>query len=190
MMRRMVVLPYEVARSIIERNQGHNLFDLKHQDDLETVDRLNRSLNLAEGKEKDNGVEKKKQEVKDHSIVTDPKPVPATPDSSARKSSQSISRRTLRQQLRKTGAFDPKSKQVITLEGQSLPGTHIDQILDKMFGVLPNAEYPKGSKEIGERLKYLGVKDLPDQAFMSFITSPAATPRRTRQKKSPSWIKF
>lgn len=59
----MVVIPYSMAKAIVDPLQGHAMFDLKDDADRETVNRLNKALNRQDGEEDEEEKPKKKRKL-------------------------------------------------------------------------------------------------------------------------------
>lgn len=192
MSRKMVVVPYELAKQIIEPLMGDSGFDLKDGADLETTNRLNRALNRQDGEKEDDDDKSKKKKL----VIDDEPTIPSTPDTPtpetprrppARRIPPPRSRPTraqLRMKLLKSGAFDSRSKAVMTWEGKQVTDSDIDTILSHAFG--SNSEsHPTGSREVAARLKVMSISNLPNREFNRLIagyTSPS-TPRLNRWRK-------
>ena len=195
----MVVLPYEMAKAIVEPIRGHTAFDLKEQADSETINRLNKALNRQDGEEKEDSSMKKKKLTFPKDAFTSPETpqTPETPSTSSTLKAAKTPRRTpqragtraqIRLKLHKTGAFDTRSKNVFTMAGKEVPGTDIDKILDHAYGA-NKSRHPKGSTEIAERLKLMDVQSLPNTAFQELVTglpSSSSEPASKRRR----WTKF
>lgn len=189
----MVVVPYELAKQIIEPLMGDSGFDLKDGADLETADRLNRALNRQDGEKDDDDDKSKKKKlvIDDDPIATPATPSSHTPETPRRppvRRNQPVRAKPTRAQLRmkllKSGAFDTRSKNVMTWEGKQVTGSDIDTVLSHAFGA--NSEsHPTGSREIAARLKVMSITNLPNREFNRLIaghTSPS-TPRLNRWRK-------
>ena len=198
MSRRMVVLPYEMAKAIIEPIKGHTTFDLKEQADSETISRLNKALNRQDGEDKEDGTKKKRKLTFPDTPITPETPASTSSTLKAATSStlkaartpqrtpqRSGTRQQIRLKLHKTGAFDVRSKQVFTMDGKQVPGSDIDRILDHAFGA-NKGSHPKGSTEVAQRMRLMDVQSLPNATFQALVSeTPSSEPkRRTR------WTKF
>lgn len=162
-----------MAKRIIGPMQGDAAFDLKEHADLETINKLNLALNKKEGEEKP-----KPDPIPEVKVETKPieKAKKAAPDPKTQ----------IKTKLKKTGAFDLKTGCVYTMAGKEIPGSDINIVLDHAFGP-EKSRHPKGSLEVAQRLRYLGVSETPNSAFSALISRTSTTPtRRTSQK----WTKF
>lgn len=175
----MVVLPYELAKAIIDPIQGHAIFDLKENADTETVTRLNKALNKQDGDE-EKEVKKKKLPVepaiKDPTETPDPKSS-YPPRRILNQANRKLTRTQVRTKLQKTGSFDLRTLEVLDWDSHPIKESNIDRVLDHAYGIT-SSRHPAGSKEIAQRLKLLEVAELPNQAFASLITSPVTVKRR------------
>lgn len=181
----MVVMPLELARSVLEPLQGSQLLDLKENADLETINRLNKQLNLQDG-----------EDDKKPAPVPPPPPPPDSPRSSAYHTPPSkmprrklyttplrpATKKTVRQKLQKTNAFNTKSKHVQNWQGRSVKHSDIDAVLAYAYG--ERDEEPAGTKELAQRIKLLGYKNFPNSEFNKLVDKATPQPRRTR------WTKF
>lgn len=190
----MVVLPYDLARSLIDPMQGHSSFDLKDNADNETILRLNKSLNRKEGEDKDKGTEKRKLP------VIDPLLTPTNTTASSKSSSSStlkavstprrprgeVRQQQLRKKLLNTQAFNSKSGYVYNMQGDIVRGSQIDKILGFAFSADSSSRAPAGSKEIAQRVKLLGVAGLPNASFQKLVDENTGSERRSTRR----WTKF
>ena len=182
MSRQMVVLPLELAREIVSRNQGHALFDLKADADRETVDRLNKSLNRKEGEQmKEKPLETREGETKEPEVVAPETPrsdvIMETPKRRPRRSSRTV----VKAKLLQTNAFNSKSGAVYNFQGDEIKGSDIASILDYAYGK-GGAAPPAGAKEIASRLHLLEITDFPNDRFKALVTK-TPTPPTKRWKK-------
>lgn len=189
MARKMVILPYDMAKHILEPITGHSAFDLKDGADMETKNRLNQALNWQDGEDDDD--KPKKQTLTAEPVAPETPVTPATPVVRKRKPRTPPSRPTkamVRLKLSKTGAFNGHDREVITWTGKAVNGSNIDEILTHCFAD-NSAAHPTGTREIAQRLKALGITDIPNRSVRRLITGAGPiveTPRVTRSK----WRKF
>lgn len=184
MARRMVVLPFEMAKSILEPMKGHTIFDLKEGADDETRDRLNRALNRQDGEDKP--AEKRKL-VEETPEATAPSPqTPVVPAVKKKALKEDKTRQQLRARLLKTGAFDNREKTVFNWQGGKIDRSNIDDIMNHLYGPT-NHSHPPGTREVAARLRVMNQKDFPNKAVVRLIqgnVSPVETPRSRR------WTRF
>lgn len=194
MARKMVLVPYEMARHILEPMQGDATFDLKEGADVETRDRLNRALNQQDGdKEEEDKQPKKLLMDEDAGTRTDPTPT-LTPTPTVRRRPRQpkqtpthLSKSQLRTKLQKTGAFDTRDKTVKGWDGKTVADSNIDSVLDHIYSARSRA-HPAGTKEIAARLKLMNMSQFPNKTVCHMIAghvSPQDTPRTSRR-----WKKF
>lgn len=177
MARRMVIVPYSMAKAMIAPIVGHQKFDLKDNADPETINTIHKHLNLKEGeKEKDEPNPEEKKEEAEKPEIQKPKPTPKPRDVKAQ----------VKAKLLKTNGFNPQSKAVFSVDGKEVANTNIDNILDHAFGT-PKTRHPKGSKEIAERMNLLGVTGLPNTHYQAIVSRSTPTTPRTRKG---TWKKF
>lgn len=175
----MVVLPFELAKSIIEPIQGHSMFDLKENADTETVERLNKALNKQDGDEEKDKKKKKLQ------LDTLPKTPSETPEQRPpypprrlfNQKNKDLTRTQLRTKLQKTASFDLRTLEVFDWEGRPIKDSNIDRVLDHAYGV-SSSRHPPGSREVASRLRLLEISQVPNDAFSSLITTPVKRSRR------------
>lgn len=182
MSKRMVVVPLEVAKTLIEPLQGSEIFDLKPITDMQTIDKMNRELNRKDGEERQQSQPEPAKEVTETPVVK-PKLLPKPQVASTPKRKDTMAQ--VKHKLQKVDAFDRKTKQVIAMDGKALSGSNIETILSHAYGP-SNSKHPKGSADVASRLKLMNITDLPNSAFTSLIIK--ATPPSA--KKRGQWKKF
>ena len=188
----MVVLPYQLVRNIIEPLQGHATFDLKESADIETIDKLNKKLNKMEGEQPppEPLPEPPPEPLPQPEPLPAPHPLPEPPHAAPPPvTPKTGTRQKIRAKLLRTGAYVAQRGEIIDWAGKMIEGSHINKVLDYAFGTA-TGPLPRGAKEIAERLKALGVKELPNKKFTDLI---ATTPKTRAQRDTPqrkTWTKF
>lgn len=193
----MVVIPYELAKQILDPVEGDSLFDLKEGADGETRDRINRALNRQDGeKEEENEKSSKKRKLLIDEPVTPSTIATQTPTTPKvhrrpppREPSNRLTRDQLRMKLQKTGAFDTRDKTVNAWDGRTVADSNIDEVLDNLYRSRSDAPNPAGTREIAARLKLMDYHDFPNKGVSRMIVghvSPTDTPRTSRLR----WKRF
>ena len=187
----MVVLPYQLVRNIIEPLQGHATFDLKESADIETIDNLNKKLNKLEGEQPppEPPLQPHPEPPPEAHPVPEAHPDPNVAPAPPPETPKSGTRQKIRAKLLRTGAYVAQRGEIIDWSGKMIEGSHINKVLDYAFGTA-TGPLPRGSKEIAERLKALGVKELPNKKFTELIVTSPKTRKAASPRTRKTWTKF